>query len=191
MSAPIRLYLVRHGQALAGWGEDPDPGLSPLGHEQAAQVAQTLAPLGPMPVVTSPMRRTRETARAFADVWSVEPVVDERVSEIPSPSMQLEDRRQWLHGVMTGRWSDPQANRAGPHNLVAWRANVVAALLALRKPTVITSHFIAINVVVGAIQGRDEVICFRPNYCSITIVESDGKTLQLIETGSEAVTKVN
>ena len=53
------LYLVRHGQAAASWGEDPDPGLNALGHGQAARMA---AALGPMPIMISPLRRTRETA---------------------------------------------------------------------------------------------------------------------------------
>jgi|TARA_B110000263_G_scaffold189153_1_gene166807 broad specificity phosphatase PhoE len=56
------LYLVRHGQAAASWGEDPDPGLNALGHGQAARMAAALAALGPMPIMISPLRRTRETA---------------------------------------------------------------------------------------------------------------------------------
>jgi len=57
-----KLYLVRHGQAAASWGEDPDPGLNALGHGQAARMAAALAALGPMPIMISPLRRTRETA---------------------------------------------------------------------------------------------------------------------------------
>ena len=56
------LYLVRHGQAAASWGEEPDPGLNALGHGQAARMAAALAALGPMPIMISPLRRTRETA---------------------------------------------------------------------------------------------------------------------------------
>jgi len=57
-----KLYLVRHGQAAASWGEDPDPSLNALGHGQAARMAAALAALGPMPIMISPLRRTRETA---------------------------------------------------------------------------------------------------------------------------------
>ena len=57
-----RLVLVRHGRAAAGWDADADPGLDATGREQADAVAAALAPEGPLPVVVSPMRRTRETA---------------------------------------------------------------------------------------------------------------------------------
>ena len=31
----ISIILIRHGEAAASWSEDPDPGLSDNGHEQA------------------------------------------------------------------------------------------------------------------------------------------------------------
>ena len=64
-AGPARLYLVRHGKAAAGFGEARDPGLDPVGHQQAAAMAAALAPLGPTPLVVSAMRRTRETAAAL------------------------------------------------------------------------------------------------------------------------------
>ena len=33
------IILVRHGEASAGWSMHPDPGLSELGSEQAAEAA--------------------------------------------------------------------------------------------------------------------------------------------------------
>ena len=55
-----QLYLVRHGRAAAGWNTDPDPGLDDIGRAQAAAAADRLAPIGPLPIVTSPLRRCRE-----------------------------------------------------------------------------------------------------------------------------------
>ena len=49
-----KIYLVRHGKAMAGWGMEKDPGLDDLGHAQAKTAALTLAPLGPLPIITSP-----------------------------------------------------------------------------------------------------------------------------------------
>ena len=37
------ICLVRHGEAEAGWGTSPDPGLSALGLKQAEAVAEQLA----------------------------------------------------------------------------------------------------------------------------------------------------
>ncbi|MEM9360907.1 MAG: phosphoglycerate mutase family protein, partial [Pseudomonadota bacterium] len=64
------IYLVRHGEAAATWAQSPDPGLSQLGHQQAHDVAQALAPkLDSIEVslITSPMLRARETAQPLAN----------------------------------------------------------------------------------------------------------------------------
>ncbi|MEC3951819.1 histidine phosphatase family protein [Nocardia sp. CDC153] len=70
---PTRLLLVRHGataltpeQRFSGSGGD-DPALSTDGRWQAASTALRLAELGPVhAVVSSPLRRCRETAEAAA-----------------------------------------------------------------------------------------------------------------------------
>ena len=61
-----RIYLVRHGEATGYDGADP--GLSELGASQARQVAQRLAEIAgaPIELVTSPLRRARETAQPLA-----------------------------------------------------------------------------------------------------------------------------
>jgi broad specificity phosphatase PhoE len=190
MSTWHKIYLVRHGLAAASWDEDTDPGLSPVGHDQAANAAQTLADLGPLPVVTSPMRRTQETAAAFEKIWGSAPTIEPRISEIPSPSMALDQRREWLQAIMVGRWTDAPALATDPHDLPAWRKGTVETLLELTGPTVITSHFVAINAIVGQVIGDDLVVGFAPDNCSITIIESDGQSLRLVEKGTEAQTEV-
>jgi broad specificity phosphatase PhoE len=172
------LYLVRHGEAASGWDGDLDPGLSDLGHQQAAAVADRLASLGPLPVVASPLRRTRETAAAFESVWGVDAVVDERVAEIPSPTLDLSARTAWLRTVMAGEWSTAAAE------LRPWCDEVVRALLGFEQDTVVVTHFIAINVAVGRAQGDDRVVCFTPANGSVTILESDHAALRVRELGA-------
>ena len=190
MSEWHRIYLVRHGQAAASWDEDTDPGLSELGRQQAEDAAATLAELGPMALVTSPMRRTQETAYAFTKRWNAEARIEPRISEIPSPSMALDERREWLVAIMTGKWTDPPAMATDPHDLQAWRHATYATIAEMTEPTVVTSHFVAINAIVGLITGDDLVVNFAPDNCSITIVESNGQDLRLVETGKEAETEV-
>ena len=61
-----RLYLVRHGKTATTWDDrDPDPGLNEVGCTQAEAMADQLAGKGPLALVTSPLRRTRETAKAL------------------------------------------------------------------------------------------------------------------------------
>src|SRR5438094_10408475 len=138
-----RLYLVRHGRAAAGFGESHDPGLDDLGRTQAEAVAQELASRGPLPILTSPLRRTRETAAPLAKLWRIEPVIENAVAEIPSPTDNLQERVAWLREVMAGSW------RNATPALAQWRENVIAALLRVRGDAVIFSHYIAINVALG------------------------------------------
>ncbi|HEY4114059.1 MAG TPA: histidine phosphatase family protein [Rhizomicrobium sp.] len=181
-----KIYLVRHGRAAAGFGESHDPGLDEVGRAQADAAAQELAQRGPLPILTSPLRRTRETAAPLAALWKTEPRIEEAVAEIPSPTDNLQERVAWLRQFMAGSW------RNATMDLAAWREDVIAALLATREDTVIFTHFIAINVAVGAATGDDRVVVFSPDNASVTIVENDGGALRLIEKGREApLTKVN
>ncbi|MDH6541048.1 broad specificity phosphatase PhoE [Streptomyces sp. SPB4] len=73
MSGVTTLVLLRHGATLLTPGRrisgsgGSDPGLSPAGRHQARATAEALARRGGIEaVVTSPMRRCRETAQAVA-----------------------------------------------------------------------------------------------------------------------------
>ena len=126
----------------------------------------------------------------FEEQWQAKARIDERISEIPSPSMALNERRGWLMAIMEGKWTDPPALATEPHDLPAWRRGTVDALLELTESTIVSTHFVAINAIVGQLIGDDTVVGFRPDNCSITIVESNGQELRLIEKGTEAETEV-
>ena len=190
MSNPITLYIIRHGQATGGIEDDLDPGLNDLGRAQAVAAARQLSSLGPMPLISSPMRRTRETADAFLQCWGGEARIEPRVSEIGFPTPGLKERRAWLMEIMAGRWSDPAARDAEGVDLDAWHKGVIEALKEIPESSVITSHFVAINVAVGHLLCDDLVVKFRPDNCSITIIEKVGGNLRLVETGREADTEV-
>ncbi len=181
-----RLYMVRHGRAAASFGEAHDPGLDDLGRSQAESVAKILETLGAQTIVSSPLARTRETAAPLAKLWQRAPVIEEAVAEIPSPGLDLAERAQWLRKFMAGSWRD-----ATPP-LAQWRENVIAALTGLGEDTVIFSHYVALNVAMGAAMGDDRVTVFSPENCSVTIFETSEGKLSLIERGKEApLTKVN
>jgi len=117
-----KLYLVRHGKVTAGWGMQKDMGLDDLGRSQAQAAAKKLAPLGPLPIITCPLSRTRETSRPLAEIWGIEPQVEKRVGEIRFPSGSQSSRVQWLQSIMGDKWSnlDP--------DLKTWRREVIEAL---------------------------------------------------------------
>lgn len=179
------IYLVRHGKAAAGFDEDMDPPLDKIGTKQALDMANILGPKGPLPLVASPMRRCRETASALEHAWGAPARIDERVTEVPTPAMSLSERRVWITEFMQGTWAD---EAAAAH--VEWRKDVLSVLDDITEDTVISSHFVAINTLVGALNDDARIISFRPDNCSITRLEKGAEGWHVAELGRQVVTEV-
>lgn len=181
-----RLFLIRHGEPVTAWGgADPDPGLSDLGRRQAEQASAILATKGGLEVISSPMRRCRETAEPYAASVGMTPVTEVGVSEIATPP-GVQDRRAWLGENFP--WQSPTGRRIWPDLDPAvrqWRDRVLQTVRAIESDAAIFSHFIAINAIVGAALNRPETIVFRPGYASVTEIEVDGDDLRLVGLGSE------
>ncbi len=179
------IYVVRHGKAAAGFGEHADPGLDALGRAQAEATAQELAPLGPLPVYSSPLARARETAVPLAALWDTTITIEPRVTEIPTPSERLAQRSAWLHQAMTGNWSDLD------DALQAWRGELVHCVQNLSSDCVVFCHFIAINVLVGAARDDDRMILFAPDNGSVTRISNNDHRFTVIELGRTSQTHIN
>lgn len=177
-------YLLRHGRAAAGFSEDTDPALDATGFDQAQDAARVMAQLGPMPIMVSPLRRTRETAAPFEEQWKQEAVVTPEVSEIPSPTDDLEARGQWLRGFMVGTWTEQ------PGGLLTWKAELIDTVKGIETDTLIVSHFVAINALVSEATGEDRVTSFRPDHCSVTVFRVEDGKIHLHELGREQDTEV-
>src|SRR5262245_23583772 len=187
-----KLYLVRHAHPAAGWGEHADPGLDATGRRQAEEAAETLArALDRSPIYSSPLRRCRETAHPLERLWRRSAQVFEPVTELPSPPFSLEGRQRWLRQTTQGTWQDLSGRApAGSPDYLAWRQTLLDSLGGLREDSVVFSHFIAINVAVGAALSRDDVVCFWPDYASITCVETGNGRLRVVDLGRQADTTV-
>ena len=186
----MALYLIRHGKPAAAWGDDDDPGLDATGHAQAHAVAARLMALPeaerPRTVVSSPLRRCRETAQPLADALGVALAIEPAVGEIPTPAaLSLAERPAWLRSAFTGDWADIR----GDIDYEAWRKGVAGAV-SRRRDAAIFSHFVAINAVLSLITGDDRVIGFRPDHTSTTILAARDGALSLVARGDEAVTGV-
>ena len=180
-----RLYLVRHGRAAAGWDTDPDPGLDEIGRGQASRTADQLAPLGPLPLVSSPLLRCRQTAAVLGDRWGVEAAIEPAVAEIPSPpGIPMGERVDWLRAAMAGTWS------ALGERYVGFRDGVADFLRSCTADTVIASHFIAINAAIGVATGDDAVVIRSLDNCSVTVMDVVDGRLQLVSGGHEADTLI-
>ena len=180
-----RIYMVRHGRAAAGWNVDPDPGLDELGRSQALAVAGQLSRLGPLDVVSSPLLRCQQTAFPLATAWEKEIVINPAVGEIPSPEgYTLENRVEWLRAAMATTWSE--VARESGQKYAKYRQTIADAVSSLENDTVIFSHFIAINAVIGAAVGDDRVLIHHLDNCSVSVFETDGRGgLILREVGGE------
>jgi len=186
-----RLYLIRHGKPAAVWGgDDDDPGLDETGQAQANAARDWLIALPPgerpQSVVSSPLRRCRETAEPTARALGVAIEVDPRVGEIPTPgALAPEERGPWLRRSFAGTWAEIE----GDLDYDAWRREITASL-AGRGHTAVFSHYVATNAVVSQLLGEPKVLAFRPDHASITVLETDGRTLTLVSMGREATTGV-
>lgn len=117
----MEIVLVRHGQP--AWSVDGvaynDPGLTDLGHEQAARMAERVANMGDIDhFLVSPMVRARETAAPLARLLDREPTVLSWLREIGLPpdwdgapidriaevfrKQRGRDREQWWEPVAPG-----------------------------------------------------------------------------------------
>jgi broad specificity phosphatase PhoE len=187
-----RLYLVRHARPAASWGEDPDPGLDDTGLAQATATAEELTrSLSRLPLYSSPMRRCRETAAPLTQLWFCEAEPMLSVAEIPSPPIAFSARRDWLIAGMRGTWQQLHDNApAGSIDYLQWRRELLDSLLAVKHDCVIFTHFIAINAAVGSAQKSNDVVCFRPDHASVTVVSNDKGRLRVVDLGREADTLV-
>ena len=178
--------MVRHGRASAGWDTALDPGLDELGQAQAREAADQLQSLQLGNIITSPLLRCQQTAVPLAQMWNVVPQVCAEVSEIPSPKgVAMSDRIVWLRQAMQGTWSELGSD------YVAYRDCITEFVRGIQADTVIFSHFIAINAVIGGVLGDDRLVIRSLDNCSITIFERDATgTFSLVHGGHEADTLI-
>jgi probable phosphoglycerate mutase len=182
-----RVYLVRHGEAAASWGQDADPGLSPLGQQQAETVGRVLQEqmsITQPRLLSSPLQRARETALPLAAALNLDVLIDDSFREIPAP-VPLAERQNWLRGFMREQWSMQD------NSLHQWRNQLIAAVEGINTTTVVFTHFLVINSLVGWLQQRDETLVFWPDNASVTtlVVSPGGFALETL--GAQMRTRVN
>ena len=189
------LYLIRHGRSDFGWegerfasarGDQWDPPLSEEGREQARLLARRLRvmDLEPFVVYSSPLRRARETAEAFAgevgaDVASDDDLVEAHIGGWEGRPFEeiIEADPEIARSIRTQRaiW-----HRApGAEGVEAFRGRVRSAVESIlethpdRNPLVFV-HGGVINAYVGELLGLGHEMFFLPENTSLNSVEVDG-----------------
>ena len=116
---------------------EKDPGLDDLGHAQAKAAALILAPLGPLPIITSPLTRTRETSRPLAEIWEIEPRLRngwEKYASLPGINQAGSNgcKASWAtNGRISIPTLKPGAGKSSRHSVPA-RRTVWCSAISLR-----------------------------------------------------------
>jgi broad specificity phosphatase PhoE len=154
------VWLIRHGDCYQDLVETADPGLSPLGREQARRLAERVRQTGVEAVYSSDSRRAVETALAL----SGEIVKDPRLREIendPSAAVQLILNR---HQSFTESANEVARRMA--------EAVEEAAKVHPGGRIAVVTHGVAILCYVGSLMGLEIPSGLRlmPYYTSISVV---------------------
>lgn len=149
------IILVRHGQTVTPglFLGRADPPLSELGREQARQLAEVLEP--PASLVSSGLRRAKETAAILAQSWDVEPIADPRFNEIGYGEWDglswSEIEKRWpVESVAKARnwWAVPPPGGEDAESLLVRLRAGFSELQALPKPVVVVAH-VGVNAVLA------------------------------------------
>ena len=180
------IWLVRHGEAAAGFGEDTDPGLSELGKQQAKHAGGLLAKrvAAQATLLSSPKLRAIQTGAPFAKARGLELRVDERFIELPSPAA-LSARQDWIKRVLVSRWSEL------PDSVETWRQQIASAVDGIDNATVVFTHFLVINAVAAHISGEDPVMQCVPANGSVHHLRINEGRWEWIERGEMLQSAVN
>jgi broad specificity phosphatase PhoE len=183
------LILVRHGETavntegrLQGRVE---AALTERGREQAERLAVAVAALEPVAVVSSPLRRARETAAAIAASTGLDVEIDARLTELHYGDWEGSRFADVPEGTFDTWRADPTFTPPGGESLVDVRTRVVPcieALLDRERPVVAVSHVSPIKAAVTWALGVGDETAWRMhlNVASISRVDrrpGDGDAL--------------
>ena len=171
---PTRLLLLRHGQTELSVGRrysgHGDPELTALGHEQAAGAARRLAARGDVDaILTSPLRRARQTAATVAELIDVP--LEERPGLIETDFgawegltfAEARDRDPELHGRWLGAQDIAPPGGESFADVAARMAAERDAVLAAHagRTVVVVSHVTPIKMLLRDALGGGAEILYR------------------------------
>lgn len=167
-----------------------DPGLTPSGHTQAAELAAYLAGQEIDLLVTSPLRRALETIRPVAETLRMTPVVCDDLAEsdrFSSTYVPMEDvRRDPALAAAVERASAAQTRETRAE----FGARVVTAIEKVidanpGRRVLLMSHGGVINAYLADVLGLPRDVFFEPRYASISRVLASRRGHRNIETLNE------
>jgi probable phosphoglycerate mutase len=180
----VELWLIRHAlpvrEVRTEGGADPE--LTAEGHEQARLLAEHWAPFGADAVISSPMRRARETAAPLATALGVTATIVDDIAEYDAhlPTYTpvedlMNDPAAWE--AVVAEWLSPEAEEARQ----AFREKVVTAIDGIAAAAegaerlAIVCHGGVINAYLSKTLHLPGTMFFEPTYtCVNRLMWKDG-----------------
>ena len=78
-----------------------------------------------------------------------------------------------------------------PQELLEWRMMAIESLRNISPGTVIYTHFMVINTLVGWLVDSQATVTFRPDNCSVTELKLEKKQFTLVKCGGELPSVIN
>ncbi|HEV3135162.1 MAG TPA: histidine phosphatase family protein [Acidimicrobiia bacterium] len=189
------LLLIRHAEPVRiapGSSTGPaDPGLTDRGRVQAERLARWLTHEPIDAVLSSPLRRARETANVVGEALGVDVEVVDGLMEydaeadyyIPVEEMRETRDHRW-RAMVEGRWEE-----LGGEAPDRFRARIVPCVDAVvdrfvGRRVAAVCHGGVINVYLAAVLGLERHLWFEPGYTSISRVAA-------ARTGERSVVTLN
>ncbi|MFD9370547.1 bifunctional RNase H/acid phosphatase [Streptomyces sp. NPDC060020] len=177
MGAPATFVLLRHGETaltpqkrFSGSGGS-DPELSPAGRRQAAAVAEALAARGTVQtVISSPLRRCRETAQAVADRLGLTVTVEDGLREVDFGAWEgltfaevqerfPDDLQAWLDSPRAAPTGGGESFTAATRRISATRDRLLAAHAG--RTVLLVTHVTPVKILVRLALGAPPEALFR------------------------------
>ncbi|MFI5636721.1 bifunctional RNase H/acid phosphatase [Streptomyces goshikiensis] len=177
MGTPATFVLLRHGETaltpqkrFSGSG-GTDPELSPAGRRQATAVAEALAARGTVQaVVSSPLRRCRETAQAVADRLGLAVVVEDGLRETDFGAWEgltfgevrerfPDDLQAWLDSPKAAPTGGGESFSAVTRRVSATRDRLLAAYAG--RTVLVVTHVTPVKTLVRLALGAPPESLFR------------------------------
>lgn len=177
MGTPATFVLLRHGETaltpqkrFSGSGGS-DPELSPSGRRQASAVAEALAARGTVQtVISSPLRRCRETAQAVADRLGLTVTVEEGLREVDFGAWEgltfaevrerfPDDLQAWLDSPRAAPTGGGESFTTATRRISATRDRLLAEHAG--RTVLLVSHVTPVKILVRLALGAPPESLFR------------------------------
>jgi ribonuclease H / adenosylcobalamin/alpha-ribazole phosphatase len=152
------LILVRHGRT--AWNGERflgqiDVPLDATGRRQAAELVGRLRGVRVDAILSSPLRRARDTAAPLAGVRALAVLAVDELAELDCGALQGELKSE--HGKMANRDPDEPfrggESLADAHRRAARVARRIEAELRAGRGVVVVGHYVVLQMLLGALRG--------------------------------------